>query len=739
MVMSPRSVDDAEQVAHRRLAALLEHGGGAVVVLDGDDRFVDVTQGAAGLLGWSASDLAGAAIADRVHADDRDRLAAGLAEAGRVAGARAEGVVVRHATATHRWRTVELTIANRRADPDVHGLVVGVRDITDERAAVAELERAVERQAGIAQLGRRALEGAEPSALAQEAVDIVRRTLDADGAELLRAVATEGVILVEAASGDTADVAGQVTIAATDPVPEVVAAHERRDVVVDDLGADPRLQPAAHLDAVGAVSALVVPVIGRWGPYGALSVHTRRRRVFTPDDARFVGSIANALALALERRRAEEETLHQALHDTLTGLPNRALFVNRLEHAVERPNDAVTAILLIDLDHFKVVNDSLGHELGDALLIEVGRRLRRVVRSGDLIARIGGDEFGLLYEDLAPTTQIEDFATRIIAALDSPFPAAGHQLHLGASIGIAVHRGGPTSAAALLRDADTAVYQAKDRGRGSWVLFDQSHRTRAVARLETESELRHALDTDQLEVHYQPIIELATGATTGVEALVRWRHPERGLVLPDEFIPLAEQVGLIEQLGGIVLRRATTQARRWMDRPGAPPLLVAVNLSARQALRPGLVEEIATILEAAGVPPEGLCIELTESVLLTDLARTADAIRALRATGIRIAVDDFGTGYSSLSYLTRLPVDVVKIDRSFITALERGSDERAVVRSIIMLAHDLGLVALAEGVETAAQRDALVELGCDQAQGYWFGRPLPANQLVLAPSTIRLG
>jgi diguanylate cyclase (GGDEF)-like protein/PAS domain S-box-containing protein len=715
-----------------RLRELLDHGAAAVLVVGRDGEILDAVAAVDDELGWTPEAVIGHHLADRVHPDDTGRLLDAFAELATHPGERVHGVVVRHRTPTSRWRHVRLDLDDRR-DAAVGAVVVTARDVTEERATTAELERAVERQAAVAELGRRALEGAGPSALAREAVRIVRRTLDVGGCELWRHLPSEGLLLLEAASGGSRADAGRVTVAGDDPVPPAVAVEERRAVVVDDLGADPRLAAPPHLESAGAVSMLAVSVTGRFASYGALSVHTDRRRIFTPQDTRFLQSIANALALALERRRAEDETRHLALHDPLTSLPNRTLLVDRLEGVLDRSpaSRPDLAVLAVDLDHFKVVNDSLGHDTGDEALRAIARRLRDVVRPGDLVARLDGDEFALLCEHVGSIDRVEAIAARVLAELDRPIALHDRELHVTASVGIAVPNGRPTTAASLLRDVDTALYQAKDRGRNGWAVFDESHRRRALHRLEIEHDLRRALAADELVVHYQPVLEVATGDVVGVEALVRWEHPTRGLVSPGEFIPVAEQSGLIEQLGDVVLRQACAQARAWADDERLPELVLAVNLSARQLLRPDLAAEVGEVIAAAGLEPGRVCLEITESALLAEDASATGAVRALKALGVGIAVDDFGTGYSSLSHLTQLPVDVLKIDRSFIDGIDGDPHDRAMVRSIVGLAHDLGLVAVAEGVETGAQLATLAAIGCDHAQGFLIARPVPADDLEL--------
>jgi diguanylate cyclase (GGDEF)-like protein len=380
------------------------------------------------------------------------------------------------------------------------------------------------------------------------------------------------------------------------------------------------------------------------------------------------------------------------------------------------------AVLFLDIDHFKVINDSLGHTVGDRLLMQVAERLAAVVRPEDTLARLGGDEFVMLVEGIGGEEDAIAVAARLEAALAPPFDVAGSELFVSASIGIAIAARPDDNPESVVRDADAAMYRAKERGRGRSELFDEELLTQAVHRLETESALRRGIAADEFRVAYQPIIDLSSDAVVGVEALVRWQHPQRGMLMPGDFVPLAEDTGLIAQLGAIVLGRACRQAREWGRRAGVP-LAVSVNLSGRQLAAPDLVTIVTESLAASGLPAELLCLEINESVLMSDLETTIGALADLRELGVRLAVDDFGTGYSALAYLKHFPVDRLKIDRSFIVGLERDPRDAAIVSSVLALADALGLTAVAEGVETEAQEEQLRALGCRYAQGYRFARP----------------
>jgi diguanylate cyclase (GGDEF)-like protein/PAS domain S-box-containing protein len=439
-----------------------------------------------------------------------------------------------------------------------------------------------------------------------------------------------------------------------------------------------------------------------------------------------------------ERKRFEAQLAHRSSHDALTDLPNRSLFHDRLEMALTRAErrGTRTAVLFLDIDHFKVVNDSLGHTAGDRLLIGVAERLQGALRPDDTLARLGGDEFVVLAEGVGTEQEALDLASRLLQSLATPLELAGSEVFVTASIGVAVAAGGGRTPEDVLRDADVAMYRAKERGRARSALFHEGMFEQAMRRLETESALRRGIERDEFRLAYQPIVDLGSGEVTGVEALVRWAHPTRGLLLPHEFIPLAEDTGLINQIGAQVLSQACRQSREW-GRRAERPLSISVNLSGRQLATPELVSTVTRTLERCSLDPSMLCLEITESVLMQDIKASIAALTSLRSLGVRLAVDDFGTGYSALSYLKHFPVDQLKIDRSFIVGLEGDSRDAAIVSTILTLADALGLSAVAEGVETEAQEQRLGSLGCRLAQGYRFSRPASAEDIgpVLAGSS----
>jgi diguanylate cyclase (GGDEF)-like protein/PAS domain S-box-containing protein len=429
-----------------------------------------------------------------------------------------------------------------------------------------------------------------------------------------------------------------------------------------------------------------------------------------------------------DRKRAEGQLLYEASHDTLTGLPNRAWFMEQLETALQRVKQDDThhiAVLFLDLDRFKVINDSIGHLIGDQLLIGIAERLRQCLRPDDKVARLGGDEFTILLNGIRGADDASEVADRVQKALARPFSLAGHETFTTASIGIAISEVGYDKPEDLLRDADTAMYQAKSLGNAQHVVFDKSMHARAMVLLQLETDLRRAIDKGDLFIEYQPIVSLDTLTLTGFEALVRWNHPDHGLIAPDKFIPIAEETGLIVPLGNWMLHEACTQMRLWQRRlPRELPLYMSVNLSSKQFKQSNLITTITRTLDNTGLDPRMLKLEITESVVMENIEVATRMLEALRDLGVEMSIDDFGTGYSSLSYLHRLPIDTLKIDRSFISRMTENNENREIIRTIIMLARNLEMAVVAEGVETKEQIRLLRELECESAQGYVFSMPI---------------
>jgi diguanylate cyclase (GGDEF)-like protein/PAS domain S-box-containing protein len=430
---------------------------------------------------------------------------------------------------------------------------------------------------------------------------------------------------------------------------------------------------------------------------------------------------------ATHRKEAEQDLAHHSFHDALTGLPNRALFNDRVEQALRRDRRSRLdpAVIYFDLDSFKGVNDSLGHEAGDHLLCEVSRRLLNAVRTGDAVTRLGADEFAVLIEQSSrPLDEAEEVTRRVLQALEVPIEVESQFVTVSASVGIAV-ADAESTASSLLRDADVAMYRAKLTGRGRSVVYEPAMRAAAMERLRLETDLVHALVANQFRLEYQPVVSLTTNLVIGFEALLRWDHPDLGVVAPDTFIPIAEDSGLIVQIGRWVLGEACRQAARWREElPGTGDLSMAVNVSGRQIASPNLVQHVAQSLAASGLAPGALVLELTETVLVTEADLAARRLQELQGLGVRLAVDDFGTGYSSLSYLRQFPFDILKVDKSFVATITDADAIPAIVRGLLELGRTLGLETVAEGVEDIVQRDALRAHGCDLAQGFLFARPM---------------
>jgi diguanylate cyclase (GGDEF)-like protein len=447
-----------------------------------------------------------------------------------------------------------------------------------------------------------------------------------------------------------------------------------------------------------------------------------------PDEARAaLGSLRAQVSLALERAELAAELARRASLDPLTGLANRPGFAERLREtlAAFAGDPPAPALLLLDLDDFKTINDSLGHSSGDEVLRVVAERLRGCLRPGDLAARLGGDEFAVLVPAVADEAEAVALGERLAAILRTPVTVAGREVLARASVGVRLARGGDEDPERLLRDADMAMYAAKTAGRAGVRVFDTVMHTRAVQRLDFEAALRRAVIRQQFTVRYQPVVRLPGGELAGLEALVRWDHPERGLVMPGEFVPLAEDTGLIVPIGRWVLHAACQAARDWQRRfPLQPHPFLSVNLSVRQLQQPDLLEDVAGALDASGLDPGELMLEITESVLVTDQAAMLERLRGLRALGVHLAIDDFGTGYSALAYLKSLPVDTLKLAKPFVDGLVHGAEEAALTNAILRIADLVGLQVIAEGIEQPAQARELERLGCPLGQGFHFARPL---------------
>jgi diguanylate cyclase (GGDEF)-like protein/PAS domain S-box-containing protein len=639
--------------------------------------------------------------ARQIHPDDREQVFG--REESLVEPASPDEYRIRHRDGSTVWvRDEAVLLSDTDGRARWHGVML---DITDRKLAELELERRAAQQAAVARLGERALEGADVAQLMHDSLEDAARILGVEMGAVLAHGAEDGELVLRAGLG----------------LPRGSKRPEHDAYPFDEL----------PLGITGQIE-------GRAGRWGLLWLAARAEGTPAPADVDFVQALANILADAIQQRETEDRIRYQALHDPLTDLPNRVLFLDRLGHALTRPG-AEVAVVLLDIDNFKLVNDSLGHSAGDELLRKIAPRLTDALRPGDTIARLGGDEFVVLLEHVADERAAARIAERIVTAFELPFELSAGEHFAKASLGIAIATGEEEEPSALIRDADAAMYQAKERGRARFEVFDGAMRARTVKRLSVENDLRRALDRDELRVAYQPIVSLKDGSIAAVEALLRWSHPERGLIAPADFIPVAEESGLIEPIGRWVLNAACAQAAEWHAlRPAAPALGIAVNLSVRQFTQRDLEATVAGALAASGIEPSSLCLEITESVLLDEPDTVSETIKGIARHGVRFALDDFGTGYSSLAYLTRLPIDGLKVDRSFVDELGSSARSTAITTAIVRMAQALSIEVVAEGVETQAQLDTVRDLGCELAQGFYFHRPLQASAITAllgAPST----
>jgi diguanylate cyclase (GGDEF)-like protein len=521
--------------------------------------------------------------------------------------------------------------------------------------------------------------------------------------------------------------------------PCLAAYASGRAVSIADLRSDvqfPTFSPAA-LEA-GLAAVFTFPMREGGGRLGALDLYRDAIGGLDVDDMQAAQTLADVAAAYVLNAQARDEVQasaaryrHSALHDALTGLPNRLLLEQRLEHAARRSHRSRTnaAILFVDLDRFKHVNDTHGHGVGDQLLIAVGQRLTRLVRPGDTLARFAGDEFVFLCEDMQAEVDVEHLADRVDAAFSEPFVLEGTELILTASVGVAFTGPGESISDQLLAEADMAMYQAKRKGGDSHQIIDLREALRTLDQNSLAADLRVAFAHDNLEIAYQPVVRSADGVVTGVEALVRWTDPVRGPVPSTILVAIAEQSDLINDIGSWVLQRACHDRGDWLRQYPHAPLELSVNVSARQLMSDGFCESVADIVTTVGMDPTALVLEMTEHILIDDNERTTTVLTDLRKRGIRVALDDFGTGYSSLSYLRRLPIDILKIDRAFIADIGRAPAGRAIASAVTNLAHVLGLAVTAEGIETEEQREAVAAMGCDYAQGYLYARPMSADAI----------
>jgi diguanylate cyclase (GGDEF)-like protein/PAS domain S-box-containing protein len=711
-------------------AELLDEVDAAVIATDTAFVVKYWNQGAEQLYGYSAEDAIGRPVIDLI-VPDQSRATVTELGGNALAGRPAEAELDVHDKEGRvfpvylRLRAAQLD----SADAGVTSIISVAVDISARRLADAAIGRHAAQQEEIANLGRLALQGDSLADLFDYAVRIASGILSAQCARVLDRLPDTSGFLIRAGVGWLDGRKGE-HVAGEPPSISGFAVAAREPVVVQDWDQERRFERSSRLLARGVRSSVAVPIGDPSSPFGVLEVHYTQPQAVPADCGPFLAALANVLAEAIQRQDARETIRVQALHDGLTGLPNRTLFHDRVTHALARNDQRRKrlAVFLIDIDHFKLVNDSVGHDAGDELLRLLAPRFANAIREGDTLARLGGDQFAVLCEELPSELAAVGIARQLIGSLEQPVVARGEQRVLSASVGIALSSGQST-ATELLRDADAAMYHAKKAGGRRFELFDQDMRDRVLGRVRTESALRAALDNEQeIYVHYQPLVSLKTGRIVGAEALARWRHPDWGPVAPIEFIPVAEDSGLIHELGEKVIRRAVRESAAWQHVPDFAG--IAVNVSTRQLVES---DEVPTLLSdaivAAGVEPGFVTVEVTESVLIEQLEAAHAALNSLRDLGVHLALDDFGTGYSSLSYLRDLPLDVVKIDRSLIKGIIDTPRAADIPAAIVHMTHSLDLKVVAEGVETIEQAARLQRLNCDIAQGYYFAKPMAPEQL----------
>ncbi len=714
----------ALEAAHHKWRHLLMNISDTVTILDRDCRVRESTGQYTDVLGYAPSQWVGASGFELLHPDDLDRAATIWEMIVAHPGLEVREVFrTRHADG--HWELVEFNGVNLLEDPIVDGVVMTTRNVTAQKRAEALL-------ADEAQV----LELIARDASLDDTLPAIARLVEyhSGGASGILLLSPDGRSLDIGAAGSVPrDLLEIVRRAPLAPNPYTDSFDLRRPVVIRNLtdnGINRRFADRAA--ELGYNSAWVVPIIENRTEelLGIIATYFDADREPEQHEGDVAEVASHLASIAIERDRWQQALYHQARHHQLTGLPNRSLILENLDAAIARAqqNESTVAVMFIDLDRFKVVNDSLGHAAGDKLLVRFGGRLSNLVRPGDFVGHFGADEFIVILENIGGEDDIRFVANRLDLALSEPFGLDEGEIFLSTSIGVATSRHGVENSEALLQHADAAMFRAKDLGRDRMEIFDLEMRTRAVEQLRIDRGLRLAVERAELEVYYQPKIDVHRGTICGAEALLRWNHPESGLVFPDEFIGVAEETGIIVRIGRWVLEESILQARTWVDRqPDLAAFIISVNMSARQISSPGLVDQVERVLKRYGWPANQLVLELTESILIDDREATLDVLEDLKALGVKLAIDDFGTGFSSLNYLHRFPVDIVKIDRSFVSNLQADGDGSPVATAVMHMAHALGLLAAAEGVEEEQQLAGLRVLDCDIAQGFLFAKGVPAR------------
>ena len=737
-----RQIVTARRASLDRLARGFADASIGMAVVSADWRWIEVNDALCRLLARPREDLVGHSPAEVTHPEDVG-LSRSVVDQAIHERRRAQNFVKRYLRPDGEvvWASIDtLRYARRRGEPFFFCFI---RDITAQQRAHDSLARRAAEQSAVARLGRFALGERDLGALMDEVASVVARTLEIDHCVVLELEVGGEAVRVVAGVGVREGVLRRMRVPAMAGSLLELALSQAEPLVVEDVTADPRFRDQALLREYMVGSGMSARLRARGETWGLLGVYSQTRRVFSQDHAEFMAAVANVVSGAVERHLVEEEIRHRALHDPLTGLPNRTLVLDRLAGALARRqrDGGTVAVLLLDLDQFKLVNDSLGHPAGDELLTRLAPRLRDAVRPADTVGRLGGDEFVVICEELDGPRAAIQVAERLTVAVNQPLVLGEEEHFTSASIGIALADSADADTQTLIRDADAAMYRAKERGRGRYELFDELLRHRVLVRLRTESELRRALERDELRIHYQPVVDLREDRIAAVEALVRWEHPRRGLLDPVEFIGVAEDTGLIVPLGDVVLSKACRDVADWQRRFDGeqPPLTLCVNASARQIADTAFPARVAEIARRSGLAAGSLTVEITESVLMEEAHAPVTVLARMREYGLGLMLDDFGTGYAGLSYLKRFPLDVLKIDRSFVAGLGTDEGDTAIVAAVIGMARTLGLTVVAEGVEHRRQVGQLLDLGCDRAQGFLFARPIPAHLIEPMMTTRAIG
>jgi len=721
-----KSDEEALKESHRLFQAVIEGIPDTVYVKDLQGRYVLINSAGACRFGKSIEEIVGKTDEDLLL----PRTAAPLTDLQMPPA----GEIQTFEEIEHRdgvMRTYLSTkILQRNPQGEITGLIGISRDITEQKQSEESLRFHVRQQTALAELGQHALIGLDFYALLDKAAVLVGRALEAEYVKILELLPEGKTLLLRAGIGWKEGLIRNATVAANSESQGGHTLLTNAPVIVEDLRAEGRFTPSFLLHEHGIVSGISVVIPGTRRTFGTLSVHTARRRLFTQAEVRFLQMVANTLATAIERRRAEETIQHQAHYDALTGLPNRSLLEDHLFLAIAQADrhNGMIALMFLDLDHFKEINDTLGHLIGDQLLKAVSNRLAACVRDGDTFARIGGDEFTVLLPEIDAIEKVTRVAERILEALVPSFRIAGQDLQVSASIGIALYPQAGRDAETLLRNADAALYRAKEQGKNTFCFFSPTVREKALGQPSIEHSLQQALEREEFLLYYQPQIDLKTRRIIGLETLIRWRRPDATLLPPAEFIPLAEKTGLIVPIGEWVLRTACTQNRKWQA-AGLPPVRIGINLSPGQFYREGLYETVSRILSETGLSPSYLELELTEKILMRKEESVAAMLRKLAAMGITLTIDDFGTGYSSLSHLKRFPIGKLKIDQSLVRNMTVDPTDATIAKTVVKMAHSLEMKGIAEGVEAPEQLEFLHSIECDEMQGYLFSQPLPTAEM----------